>query len=313
MAFTPDYTFFLFRAQFQSLYRHSGVAYYSYLDRTQPSPALTPLSTELLQFAQFSTSLTAPAIAFVKANDVFLYDLTSRQAVQVTRDGEFGRVLNGVCDWAYEEEVYGRSGVIWFSPSGRHMAFLRFNETLVPEYVFPLYALPHNSLYRYKYPKVNDTNSIVSVGLYNTASQQVHTVDVGGESVDQYVIDVAWIGDDVLGVKVMPRVQSSWQLWAVDASDPARPLRPLSSQSHPFYLEADFTLRYLPSLKGFIDTAITGDHNHVGLWDEDGRFNRFLTSSPEWGVETVHCYHAQSNTLFVTASVTAPAHTRQDT
>ena len=152
-SFSTDYNFFLFRTGFQALYRHSGVAYYHYVDRTQATLSMQPLSPYPLQYAQLSPSLSAPAVAFVRSNDLYLLDLTSSALTRVTTDGEYGRVINGVCDWAYEEEVYGRTGVLWFSPSGRHLAFLHFNETLVPEYTFPLYNLPRNSLYAYKYPK----------------------------------------------------------------------------------------------------------------------------------------------------------------
>ena len=149
---------------------------------------------------------------------------------------------------------------------------------------------------------VNDTNSVVSVGLYNTASNRTYIVDVGGEREDQYVINAAWLGDDTLAVKVMPRVQNRAELFAIDAEVPDDRLRRLSQQSHPFYLEADFVLRYLPSLGGYIDTVIVNDHNHVGLWIENGRFARYLTSSAEWGVEAVHCFEPQSGFLYVTAS-----------
>ena len=153
VSFTTDYSFFLFRSSFQALYRHSGVALYHYVDRTQSPMRLQPLSPYPLQYAQLSPSLTAPAIAYVRSNNLYLFDLTTIALTQVTADGEYGRVINGVCDWAYEEEVYSRTGVLWFSPSGRHLAFLRFNETLVPEYTFPLYYLPRNNVYAYKYPK----------------------------------------------------------------------------------------------------------------------------------------------------------------
>ena len=301
VSFSTDYSYFLFRRAYQSLYRHSGQAIYGYIDRTQ-TPSMRTLSPLPLQYAQFSPSLTAPAIAYVQANDIYLYDLTSGTLSRVTSNGAYNRVINGVCDWAYEEEVYSRTGVIWFSPSGRHMAFLQFNETLVPEYTFPLYDLPHNVNYQYKYPKVNDTNSIVYVGMYNTVTKLGYTVDVGGEKVEQYVINLAWIGDDDVAVKVMPRVQASWTLWGIRADNPDRPLRSLTSQSHPFYLEADFTLQYLPSLMGWMDTVIVNDYNHLGLWGEDGKFQRYITSSDQWGVEATHCYHADSQLLFITAS-----------
>ena len=301
-SFSSDYSYFMFRRDFQSLYRHSGVAYYYYVDRTQTPLTMKPIASVPLQYAVFSPSLEAPAVAYVQGNNIFLFSLTSATTVQVTEDGAYGRVINGVCDWVYEEEVYSRTGVIWFSPSGRHMAYLRFDESRVPEYTFPLYALPHNEIYAYKYPKVNDTNSVVTVGLYNIGSGRNYDVDMGGDSVDQYVINVAWIGDTTVAVKVMPRVQASWQLYAISANQPERPPRRLNAQSHPLYLESDFVLHYLPTLSGYIDSVIVNDHTHVGWWNLDGELVRYVTDSPSWGVESVHCYEPQSGYLYLTAS-----------
>ena len=150
-SFSSDYTYFLFRRDYQSLYRHSGQALYFYVDRTQSPLSLTPLAALPLQYALFSPSLVSPAVVYVQSNNVYYVDLITGSTTAVTSDGEYNRIINGVCDWAYEEEVYGRSGVVWFSPSGRSVAFLKFNESAVPEYSFPLYSLPHNVNYRYKY------------------------------------------------------------------------------------------------------------------------------------------------------------------
>ena len=302
-SFSSDYHYFLFRAGFSSLYRHSGQATYYYADRTQSPLTFTPLSAATLQYALFSPSTASPGIAYVQSNNVYYLDLTSRTTSQLTTSGEYNRVIHGVCDWAYEEEVYGRSGVIWFSPSGRYMAFLSFNETLVPEFSFPLYdVLDSGSQYRYKYPKVNATNSVVSVGLVNVATGSTVDIDVGGRETDQYVINVQWIGEETVGVKVMPRVQSSWVLYGISASSPLGARTTLSAQTHPFYLEADFTLQYIPQLGGYLDTVIVHDHSHIALWDEQGRLSRYITQAHNWGVEAVHCYDPTLSTLYVTAS-----------
>ena len=53
---------------------------------------------------------------------------------------------------------------------------------------------------------------------------------------------------------------------------------------------------------GYLDTVIVNDHNHIALWDESGQFNRYVTSSAQWGVESLHCYDPTLAVLYVTAS-----------
>jgi dipeptidyl aminopeptidase B len=58
--------------------------------------------------------------------------------IRITRDGSKS-IFNGVPDWVYEEEVYAGDKASWWSPDGRRIAFLRFDETEVKEYMYPVY------------------------------------------------------------------------------------------------------------------------------------------------------------------------------
>ena len=51
--------------------------------------------------------------------------------------------------------------------------------------------------------------------LFDVASGMSYEVDMAGSETEQYIINVQWIGEDVLGVKVMPRIQASWVLWGI--------------------------------------------------------------------------------------------------
>jgi len=51
------------------------------------------------------------------------------------------------------------------SPDSGRLAFLRFDESQVPVFQFPLFELPIDSLYAYKYPQAGANNSIVKLGV----------------------------------------------------------------------------------------------------------------------------------------------------
>jgi dipeptidyl aminopeptidase len=96
-------------------------------------------------------------------NDLYVTDL--KKHTRVTFDGA-ATIFNGVPDWVYEEEVFGNNFATWWSPDATHVAYLRFNETEVPEYRLPLFAKSNESYPQeiaIKYPKVS---SVVTMYCY---------------------------------------------------------------------------------------------------------------------------------------------------
>lgn len=84
-------------------------------------------------------------IAFVRDNNIYLVKLLfGNSESQVTKDGKFNEVLNGIPDWVYEEE-FGFNRAFDFSADSQMLAYIRFDESQVPMYSFPLYKVwfPH--------------------------------------------------------------------------------------------------------------------------------------------------------------------------
>lgn len=115
----------------------------------------------------------APSIAFVEDNNLFFIPRAGESAVKVTEDGAT-TIFNAIPDWVYEEEVYGSDSVMWFSPGGSKLVYLRLDETAVPIYEFPVYnpdkyraglTEPYQKMTQMKYPKPGYPNPIVSVKM----------------------------------------------------------------------------------------------------------------------------------------------------
>jgi hypothetical protein len=139
-------------------FRHSyfsNVYIFDLVERT-----LTPLNdaSNVDDQPQISYAVWSPkghSVAYVMNNDLYVTDLTKH--TRVTVDGA-ATIFNGVPDWVYEEEVFGTNFATWWSPDASHIAYLRFNETEVPEYKLPLYAKSNDSYPQelvIKYPKVS--------------------------------------------------------------------------------------------------------------------------------------------------------------
>ena len=75
----------------------------------------------------------------MRDNNIFIVKLLFNNAeVQVTKDGELGKVRNGIPDWAYEEE-FGLTRAYEFSADSRMLAWIRFDESNVGSYQLPFF------------------------------------------------------------------------------------------------------------------------------------------------------------------------------
>jgi dipeptidyl-peptidase-4 len=150
-------------------------------------------------------------VAFVKNNNLYYKDLVTDQVTQVTTDGEKNKVINGNCDWVYEEE-FGFSRAYEWSYDGKYLAYYRFDESLVPEYSMAKYTGLYPEQYTYKYPKAGERNSVVQIKIYNVDKKQTVDADLGKET-DQYIPRIKWIDDaNRLCVYRMNRLQNNLEL-----------------------------------------------------------------------------------------------------
>lgn len=126
-------------------------------------------------------------IAFVRNNNIYLikclYDYAESQ---VTKDGEFNKIINGVPDWVNEEE-FAFSNAMCFSADGTQICWIRYDETDVKEYSLQKFKglkpeIKENAVYpgdyTYKYPKAGEDNSKVSVWSYDIKSHQTRQIQV---------------------------------------------------------------------------------------------------------------------------------------
>ena len=69
-------------------------------------------------------------IAYARGNNLYIWE--NGTSTQITKDGG-PDVFNAIPDWVYEEEIYGTTSLLWFSPDGKQLAYLSIDETGVSE------------------------------------------------------------------------------------------------------------------------------------------------------------------------------------
>jgi dipeptidyl-peptidase-4 len=196
-----------------------------------------------------------------------VYDLASGKTTAITTDGKWNQVINGNCDWVYEEEFEFTKAYEW-SPKGNYIAYYKFDESKVKEYAFTVFDNAYNKQYSYKYPKAGDDNSKVEIHVYNLATGQ--DVKAQYEQGDIYIPRIKWTQqDDKLVVYWMNRHQDNLKLLLTDAATGSA--QPLYEEKNKYYVEINDNWWFLKDGKNFLFTSEMNGYNQLYLYGMDGK------------------------------------------
>lgn len=263
--FSQDEQKILLSAEFEPIYRHSGVSsYYLY---TVADGSLVCLTKEGKQRLT-TMSPDGKMIAFVRDNNLYTMSLTTLKETQVTFDGKMNEIINGTTDWVYEEEFAITQGFYW-SPDSKKIAFYRFDESKVKEYTMQMWGELYPENYKYKYPKAGEDNSVVDVLIYDVDSQKTLKLDVGSQN-DQYIPRIQWTADaGTLAIMRMNRLQDKMEILLADAHDGQ--IRPLYTETDEAYVEVPDTWVFLKDGKHMLFTSEQDGYNHIYMCDLSGK------------------------------------------
>lgn len=216
---SPDEHRILIQTETKGIYRRSYTAvYYIYDVRNN---TLEPLSEGGPQ----QVPLFSPdgnVIAFARGNNLFLVKLLFGNAeVQVTKDGKFNEVINGLPDWVNEEE-FTTNRSFDFSADSKVLAWVRYDESQVPIYSMQKFKglYPARSefdaypgTYDYKYPVAGQKNSEVKVMTFDIKNRVTRTLDVPLDK-DGYIPRIKFTSDPTkLAVITLNRHQSQMDVY----------------------------------------------------------------------------------------------------
>lgn len=146
---SPDERMILVASGRHPIYRHSFTTSYTLIRDGRATAILR--EAEAPRDASFSPD--GRRIVYSDRNDLYAYDIETQRTRRLTDDGRWNEVINGTTDWVYEEE-FGTTKAYAFSPDGRQLAFLRFDESRVPLMEMMRYdGKLYNRAYSFKYPK----------------------------------------------------------------------------------------------------------------------------------------------------------------
>ena len=289
--FSADETKILLATQEKAIYRRSKLGKYFVYD-TESKKTIS-VSEAKIQEPTFSPD--GSKIAYGRENNLFIHDLETGQETQVTSDGKFNKIINGITDWVYEEEFSFVRAFEW-NADGHKLAFIRFDETDVAEFSMDVYG---KGLYPvqqvFKYPKAGETNSEVSLHVYDLESAQISEVKLDKDYEDFYIPRIKWTNNaNILSAQYMNRHQNELDLWMIDAENLTGNLA--FTETDEAYVDVTFNLTFLDN-NNFIWTSEKSGYNHIYLHDENGKLINQVTDG-DWEVTNYYGYDEKNQRVF---------------
>jgi len=259
----------LLRKGVEQIYRRSSKATVYLYDAL--TKKLTKLDNEKLLHPTLSPD--GRRIAYVKNNNLYLYDIATKSSRAITTDGKWNHIINGNCDWVYEEEFEFTQAYQW-SPKGSYIAYYRFDESKVKEYQFTQFDDKYNKQYTYKYPKAGDDNSVVEIHIYDIANNKDVKADF--ETGDIYIPRIKWTRNDQnLVVYWMNRHQNDLKLLLTDAKSGDSKL--LYEEKNKYFVEINDDWWWLKDGKNYLFTSEMNGFRHLYLYSLDGKSKTQVT------------------------------------
>lgn len=286
--FSEDESKLILATEIEPIFRRSRLGIYYVYDID--SKTLTKISENKIQEPELSPD--GSKVAFAYENNLYVKDLKSGVTQQITNDGVYGSIINGITDWVYEEE-FGFVQAFEWNSDGSKIAFIRFDETNVPQFSMDVYGKElYPFQYEFKYPKAGEENATVSLHIYNVEDGQISNVNLGEP---YYIPRIKWMNNpNYLSVQTINRHQNYLKIHEVNASN--NMTRVLLEEKDAAYVDIHDNLTFLED-DSFIWTSEKDGYNHLYLYDQEGKLMNQITKGP-WEVTNYYGYDQANDRIY---------------
>ena len=286
--FNADESKILLATEIEPIFRHSTLGIFYVYDVA--SKKLMKISDKKIQAPSLSPDGTK--VAYVYNNNIHIFNIAAANTIAITKDGEKGKIINGITDWVYEEEFAFVRAFEWNSNSSK-IAFIRFDESEVPHFSMDIYGKDlYQRQHQFKYPKAGEKNAIVSLHMHDVASGSNSAVDLGDA---YYIPRIKWMHNaNYLSVQTLNRHQNKLNLLSVSAKDNS--VKTLLEETDKAYVDITDDLTFLAD-DSFIWTSERDGFNHIYLYNEDGKLMNQVTKG-DWEVTSYYGYDQKKDRIF---------------
>ena len=294
--FSADETKLLLEVESSSIYRYSYESFvYEY---NISEDKLTKINENKIRLAEFSPDGTM--ISYVYQNNLYIYNINTKQTIQCTNNGKINNIINGATDWVYEEEFAIVKGYEW-SDDSEYLAYYVFDESKVKEFsmdIFNSNLYPQQS--KFKYPKAGEDNSIVEIFIFNLDKKE-HIKAKINKSDDDYIPRIKWNKDSKLCVQKLNRHQNHLQLIFIN---------PISGEGELVYEEFDdYYIDIHDNLiftnNGFLWSSEKDGYNHLYFFEYKKNKMKKITKG-EWEITNFYGFDKENNIIYYQSNEESP-------
>jgi len=294
-AFNTDETKILIMTGLTSVYRHSFLANYFLYDLS--TGILVPLDEQRQPQTLAEYSPDGNFVSYCFENNIYIKELKTGKTRQITTDGKHNAIINGSTDWVYEEEFAITKGYCW-SPDSKQLAFLRFDETAVPEFTMDFHRKStYPNYYSFKYPKAGENNSKVTLQLYDLPTKKHKAINLGA---NEYIPRIEWSPvDRILVALTLNRHQNELTYHLIDSRKKIS-VKPFFTEKSETYVDIDDNLSILTSGSSIIRSSEIDGYNHLYEIGFDGTSKQI--TSGKWDVIDFYGIQEKSGLLFYSSA-----------
>jgi dipeptidyl-peptidase-4 len=219
-------------------------------------------------------------VSFVRNNNLYIVDVATQRERQLTTDGN-DDLLNGILDWVYQEEIFGRGNfhAYWWSPDSARIAYIQLDERPVKRFTVVDHIPLMQKVEVTPYPKAGLPNPRVKLFTVSAGGAAPQEIDTQPYSAGEFlIVGVAWSPDNRLFYQVQNREQT-WLDLDADGKKLFRETTKTWVEPHgdPVWLK-DGSFLWLSEVSGY---------EHLYHFSADGTLKKQVTNGP-WEVRTLH-------------------------
>ncbi len=220
-------------------------------------------------------------VAYVRANDLYAFDLERGAEIRLTDDGS-ETLLNGTLSWVYWEEIFGRRDIgYWWSHDSKAIAYLQTDESPVSVVHFVDFKPQVPRVIKQRYPKAGTANPVVRVGVVELDSRQTTWAQLPAY---EYLARVKWLPDDArYCVQTMNRAQTELAMYFVARG--SGQAQHVMTERDTAWVNINDDLYFLQDGQHFVWQSERDGYAHLYRFTLDGRLVNQITRG-EWALRS---------------------------
>lgn len=151
-------------------------------------------------------------VSFVRDHDLYVFDIEKGTEKRLTQNGS-SNILNGILDWVYQEEIYGRGNFkgYWWNPDSSGIAYLQLDISDVPVFTVTDHIPRYLRQEIIRYPKAGESNPVARLGVVGLTGEGTKWLDLSQYNPeDLLIVKVGWRDRTQ---EVVFQVQNRKQTW----------------------------------------------------------------------------------------------------